>query len=465
MAETKNTLLSGFARVDITPPLGTPLVGYYNVIDRLAETILDNLEVNALAVSDGKNTVVMLSADLLFMHRATTAEFRQKISEECGIPVDNVLICCTHTHNGPMVDRAAPDSSEPRLKGNLYIDHLGYQMVKAAKHAIADLKPSKLGYGVANVKNISFIRRYLMKNGSVRTNPDGYAADVVRPVSDIDDQVITLRFLREGGKDIALGNFGVHACCMAGGTRVSADFPRFVRETIEAVMDVHCVFFTGAQGDVNHIDFKRERLLTDPYVKEHDYVDEGYNYTVRINAKHIGRAIAGGMLEVYGDMDWVDVDTVGAVGAECVVPTQLPDPAELPWAEHVVALHNAGRDNEIEHDPTRIKVGHVVARACRMMNLRNGPETASIPVCAVRVGPIAFVGIGGEPFTGIGLALKEQSPFTLTLPLCCTNGYEGYYPMQECYDKYDYEAGSSPFAAGVAERIIETGVELMNKLK
>ena len=49
----KNNLQAGFARVTITPPLGVPLAGYF--IERPAAGVLDDLEVQALALSDGKN--------------------------------------------------------------------------------------------------------------------------------------------------------------------------------------------------------------------------------------------------------------------------------------------------------------------------------------------------------------------------------------------------------------------------
>ena len=459
----KNTLLAGFSRVNITPPLGTPLDGYYNIIERLAETIMDDLEVNALAVSDGKNKVVMLSADLLLIRSDADYEYRERIASETGLPVDAVILSCTHTHSGPMTKKS--DANEYRRKGNQYIDFLVSRFCDAAKLALADLKPAKMGYAVGQAPNIAFIRRYLMKNGSIRTNPDHYEKDIVGPVGDIDERVNVLRFIREGGKEIAVANFGVHACTLQADNLVSADFPRFVREAVEAVMPVHCLFFSGAQGDVNHIDFKRNKLHDDPYVLAHDAIDRGYNYTGKNNARHVGRAIAGAVLQVYGDMEWVDVDTVSSVCTECVVPTNKADPKDIPWARRVMELHNAGRDAEIEFDPERIKCGHVVAKANRMLVLENGPDSVSIPVCAVRIGPAVFVGIAGEPFNGIGLALKENSPYKITLPCCCTNGYEGYYPMQECYDQGGYEAGSSPFKEGVAERLIETGIKLMNELK
>ncbi len=462
MAVTKNTLQAGFGRVNITPPLGTPLDGYYNVIERLADTILDELEVNALAVSDGKNKVVMLSADLLLIRNEPTYEYRKRVAEEVGLPIDSVILSCTHTHSGPMTQKS--EQNEHRKKGNQYIDFLMARFCDAAKLALADLKPAKMGWAVGHAPDVSFIRRYVMKNGAVRTNPDGYEKDIDHPVNVADDRVNVLRFIREGGKEIALANFGTHACTLLDDNYVSADFPRFVRETVEAVLPVHCLFFSGAQGDTNHKNFQRTRFQNDPYVLAHDDIDRGYNYTGWNHAKHVGRAVGGAVLQVYGDMEWVDVDNVSSVCTVCTVPTNKAKPEEIPWAQKVMDLHNAGRDSEIEHDPERIKVGHVVARANRMLNLQNGPDTYDIPVCAVRIGPAAFVGIAGEPFNNVGVALKENSPYEITLPVCCTNGYQGYYPMMECYEEGGYEAGSSPFAPGCAEKLIDVGVELMNKL-
>lgn len=458
----KNTLQAGFARVNITPPLGTPLLGYFNVVERLAETIMDQLEVNALAVSDGKNKVVMLSADLTSIKQCVD-EYRQRIASEVDLPVESIMLSVTHTHSAPMTFKSS--ENDHRIRGSKYIDFLVSRFCDAAKLALADLKPAKMGWAVGHAPNVSFNRRYLMKNGCVRTNPDGYENDIVRPVNVADDRVNVLRFLREGGKEIALVNFGNHPCTLLDDNKVSADYPRFVRETVEAVLPVHCLFFTGFQGDINHKNFQRTRFQNDPYVLAHDDIDRGYNYTGWINAKHIGRAVGGAVLQVYGDMEWVDVDTVGAVCGECTVPTNRGNSEEILWARHVIALHKAQKDDQIEYDPERIKLSHVIAKANRILRLENGPDTFTIPVCAVRIGPAVFVGIAGEPFNSVGLTIKEKSPFDVTLTGCDTNGAVGYFPMQECYDEGGYEAGSSPFAPGVGEKLIETGLDLMNKLK
>ena len=51
--------MAGYAKTDITPPLGVFMPGYYH--DRWAKEILDPLEVVCLAFDDGKTKAVDIS--------------------------------------------------------------------------------------------------------------------------------------------------------------------------------------------------------------------------------------------------------------------------------------------------------------------------------------------------------------------------------------------------------------------
>ena len=98
---------AGFARVDITPPLGTPIVGYFE--ERRAKGVLDNLEANALAISDGERTAVLIAADLLGIEGvAFNAALRGRIAAAAGVPADavyekhhNWMDAQSHSHHCP----------------------------------------------------------------------------------------------------------------------------------------------------------------------------------------------------------------------------------------------------------------------------------------------------------------------------------------------------------------------------
>ena len=81
------------------------------------------------------------------------------------------------------------------------------------------------------------------------------------------------------------------------------------------------------------------------------------------------------------------------------------------------------------------------------------------------IGPVALVGIPGEPFTAIGVGIKEAEGWKCILPMCLTNGCEGYFPMKDAFDEGGYEARSSVFRGGVGEAIIDGGISLLNELR
>ena len=51
--------MAGFSRVDMTPPIGTELAGYPR--KRVSDGIIDTLDINAVAFSDGTNKAVVIS--------------------------------------------------------------------------------------------------------------------------------------------------------------------------------------------------------------------------------------------------------------------------------------------------------------------------------------------------------------------------------------------------------------------
>lgn len=82
----------------------------------------------------------------------------------------------------------------------------------------------------------------------------------------------------------------------------------------------------------------------------------------------------------------------------------------------------------------------------------------------MQIGPVAVVGIPGEPFTQVGVEIKKDNNFSLVLPCGLTNGYEGYFPTKEAYDEGGYEARASCYRSGVAETIVDAAKEILRKL-
>ncbi len=432
---------AGFARLDITPPLGVNLAGYFR--RRIADGILDNLYASAVAISDGNNTAVVISADVISIPQEKMSIYRKTIAERNSIPYEAVFIGCTHTHTGPVMSTRKTYSDDCS-----YNDYFQRRLSDVTTLAIADLKPASVSIGRSIAPNISFVRRFRMKDGKIQTNPGVGNQNILEPIGTPDETVQLIRLQRDNAEEILMVNFQVHPDVI-GGNKISADYPKFVRDTLEKALDnVHCIYFNGAQGDTNHIN-----VFTTP-----DKANRGYEHS-----KHMGRCIAGSVLQIYAKTTPVSSGQVSFGQLDMEIPSNRVDKSMIPDAEKIIALHEAGRDEEIGFKGMELTT--VVAEAYRMKRLENGPDAFNLPLTVVSFGDVSIAGIPGEPFTDIGRGIKNNSPFEMTFVSCCANGSEGYFPMQSAYDEGGYEARSSRFKAGVAEAIIEGSIDLLNKLK
>ena len=164
-------LKAGFSRVDMTPPLGSPMAGYFEY--REAEGILDPLELNAIAVSDGENTILVVTADILYANEVFATNVRKCIEKRTGVPADHVFLQGLHQHTSVALGATVQSKSI----ANSFYD-APYQDVLIRKYedvcvmAIDDMAEAAVGIAQQETAEpISFIRRYRMKDGSTRTNP------------------------------------------------------------------------------------------------------------------------------------------------------------------------------------------------------------------------------------------------------------------------------------------------------
>ena len=455
-----NALQAGFSRVNITPALGTPISGYYKA--RYAEGVLDQLEINALALSAGENTVVLMAADLCFIGKPEQAAVCEAVCKATGLAPHQIVIHSTHTHTGPVVsmegkDRLAVDADGSELILEFF-RLLCRKAADAAVMALADRKPAKMGWGIGNAPNIAFVRRFRMKDGKVRTNPGVGNPDILHPIGDVDERVNVLRFDREGGETILLANMGCHPD-VVGGSLISGDWPTLFRHRVEKSLDnVKAMFFNGAQGDVNHVNVNAKGGDLNGMFHDFDDVSRGYPHAI-----HMANVMAAAVLQVYEKVNYTDVDRITSKLHTISVPSNMPKPEDLPLARKYNELHQAGKDDEIPYQGMELTT--VVAEAARMLRLEHGPEAFDLPITAVAIGNIALAGIPGEPFNGVGLGLKKAEGWAMIMPCCLTNGCDGYFPMQDAYDEGGYEARSSRYKAGTAEIIIKEGVALLDSLR
>ena len=188
----------GVFRVCITPPLETALSGYFT--PRYASGVHDDLFATAIAFDDGENRAVLISLDLCGLkNQWWLDECKNKISEFCRVPVESIIISCTHTHTGPVVGYDMTSGAE---SNKLYDDYLMVKIRDAAFLAFKNICPAKFYTSCGIAKDIAFVRLFKMSDGKVKTNPGIGNPDIVSPISKAPEDLTLIKIERANDKDI-----------------------------------------------------------------------------------------------------------------------------------------------------------------------------------------------------------------------------------------------------------------------
>lgn len=428
----------GFGQKEITPPVGTHLSGNQNI--RISEGVADPLFVRAVAFEE-EGLAVILCFDLIGMIQSEALKIRAYVAERLGLEEQDVILTCTHTHTAPNIHtRFFP--KDPYL-----MNSLGDLSLAAAQGAICDLAESEAYFSRSELPDISFNRRYMMKDGSCKTNPGRRNPEISRPVSPPDDTIQLLRFDRGEKGDILLVNFQVHPDVRGRkcGNLISADYPGVVCSTLDqALPGSHCIYFNGASGDLNHINVN---------------APEWDKNAGPAHSRHMGLSIAGKVLQMISKARPIELGRVRTHQLDLAVPARDFTPEELRTAQQYMTLYLAGESDKIPDYSTT-----VIYEALGILTAFESGGVFNMPVTGLSFGQISFVGFPGEAFSEIGRQARDTSPFKAQFVMGLTHGYPDYFPMKDAFEMDGYERRSSPYKAGVGEIMAEGGKRFIKEL-
>ena len=183
-------LQAGFARLDVTPPMGSPVDGYFN--DRVAKGILDPIELNAVAFSDGERRAVMITGDFLGIEIFHVNNIKEQITRQTGLENEEIFISATHSHTSIFLRQ--------NYAANLpveYVRMLYRKFADAAQMALADLADATLYTAEkTTAAPIGFVRRYRLSDGRVATNPGKAVLPLVTGRCDESDNTVRILYAR-----------------------------------------------------------------------------------------------------------------------------------------------------------------------------------------------------------------------------------------------------------------------------
>jgi hypothetical protein len=434
-------LRAGYAAADISPPVGTDLTGFI-AREGPCEGVLDPLEARALVVEDGEGRrVALVTCDLIGLGRHLVGRVRARAALASGVPEEAQLYNCSHTHAGPETGVLTTIG----LPNPEYLQLLEERLADVVARAARDVVPVRLRFAAGEAPDGLVVNRVYRSRG----RPEAY-----------DHGMGVVRLETEGGTPFAtVVAFACHAVALGHEERnASADYVGALRGTLEAQGTGPVLYVNGCGGDVNPASMDARG---------------------RGAAEALGRGLADVALPVWRGAAPLEV------GAERVVAAQ--EWVGMPYQTLRSVNAAAGILGSGREKLGRLKVGSPQYRtaqitevdyALRILRLRYGNEVmpeAGAEVQALRLGPLAVVGLPGEIFSSIGRAIKLASPLPAerTLVAGWTNDNVGYVPDHEAFTHgggYEVDVASryyghpAPWAPEAGDRLRDAALSVLRKV-
>lgn len=440
---------AGFGKVDITPKEPVPLDSYGDAKNRMSTGLLSYLYALAVAVTDTEgNSLIFVVGDQSWCSPRLQGTIRSGISNQTGVPEDHIVLSGTHTHAAP-----APGMTDIPSQAR-YNTEYTEGMIKAAVMAMEDRKPATVYAGSVKTEKMNFVRRYIMDDGSlIGDNAEGTGTKIVKHESDADPELQLLKFVREGGKDIVIGNFQAHPHLESYRKEVSNQTVGAFREAMEKAADVHCMHWQGAAGNLN----------------SHSRMDENIFPQSPEGRKQYGEKMAEYAMSVYDSLPQVETGPVkvtskiyeGQVNHEWDSKADVAQKIVDKWQStnnKAQAMTLAGNSN----------IGSVYHASRIVGNAKKG-QTENMYQFACSFGDVGFIVMCYEMFDTNGMYVKKESPFKQTFLI----GYsaagdgsdaKGYIPSAEGWENRGYETDNSLYVGGTGEVLAQNYVDMLKQL-
>ena len=238
---------AGFAVADITPEPGIYLTGYGRP-ERIATGVHSPLNATVMVLQDQEKTVAAIGFDWCSMDNRLAQEIRQGISAASGIPEENILMGCSHTHSAPHTTYARSlgrTTVDPENKGLAYAKNSIPVVAEAVCRAIGSLQEAEAAFAAGKTKT-GISRRGLDENGAISYFFIG-DPDLI-----YDSNMTTVLFRnRETHENIGiLVHCSSHNTCMGADRNISSDWCGVMRRRVNQRYSVPVLFLNGACGDV-----------------------------------------------------------------------------------------------------------------------------------------------------------------------------------------------------------------------
>ncbi len=461
--DANNAFRVGIAETDITPPVGFPMAGYYH--ERLAEGTIDPLKAKAIVFREGDTVAVLVVCDLIGIATDLSKEVRKRVSAQTGIPVSHIVIAATHSHTAPDYMKelylflGKEKQKDLRKK---YIEKLIDKPVEAIVKAYTNAIPSSLETGAAIQKTpVAFNRRFVMRDGSVKTWQKLSNPEVIRAAGPIDPEIglLTIRNSLDGKHRGVLSNFALHLDTV-GGMQWSADYPFFIERTLRSKLgaDVVSIFGAGCCGDINHSD------PSTPERNKSDFIGNSIGTSISHQLAQL-KPVKNTKLTVNSQVVRLPLEDATRDEVDRALKTinVVKGGGKVNFFDHVKSYKKLILDQFLHRKPYAKTTEHITWGLSR--SLAGVGKAIPVDVTVMTIGDdVAIVCLPGEVFVELGLAIKQASPFKTTMIIELSNAVETIYiPHRAAYAGGSYEVTNSAVQPGSGEMLVEAALTLLRK--
>ena len=403
---SERVLRAGTARIDITPDKPVKMAGY-GARTALSEGVHDPLSARVVAFENNGERLVLVSSDLIGFYGGTAEHLRKIILGEFELKPGELFLSAIHTHDGPSLtidkEKGHPNNLE-------YTKNLEARLIEVIRKALNNTGPVHIGAGVG-YSPVGINRRELRfdssGNSSIRLGRNPYGPT--------DKEVLVMKLAKPDGVAVAsLFDYATHATCLGGkNLTISGDVIGLAEQFVEKILgqDVIAPAFAGASGNIDPWFRVLPAFNTEP-----GWIPEPVL---------LGTLLGEEVVHVFRDIG--ELSANGDIGTSFIT-------LELPGKPR----------GELE-----------IKKDC---------SPTPFNISAARVGDIAFVGLGGEVLTEIGMSIKDASPFKFTFVITHCNGAAGYLAPEHLYIEGGYEITTSPFAPKAADMVVKQTVKMLHEL-
>jgi hypothetical protein len=243
-------------RVDVTPPLDSPLCG--GLVKPVAGVTEPLLALGIVIIGAGQ-PVVICAVDWCEIHNSDHVLWREHLAIAAGTTPERVTVHSIHQHNTPIADSIA-DKIMAECVAPLRVYDAGWglesikRVAQGVKEALNQVKPvTHFSFGEAQVSQVASNRRVMGSDGKVAFTRTSATKDPkVRemPEGTIDPMLKTVSFWSGRKKLVAMHYYATHPMSYYGDGYVTSDFVGIAREKCTAEDGVPHIYFNGCGGNI-----------------------------------------------------------------------------------------------------------------------------------------------------------------------------------------------------------------------